>query len=298
MIIGGARAAGVIVNPALHTQGEALWCVVIGALIVLWLLVDIKNLGKLNLFAMAALFVTTIMLSTVIFRGGSPASGAGTMSFGAAVELAAAMPLSWLPLISDYVKTAWKPKQAALVSTSVYFATSCWMYVIGLGAAILTGESDIAKILLQAGLGLAGVFIVIFSTVTTTFLDAYSAGISFNTVVRKADGKWTAVIVCVVGTLLAIFTPIEQYQNFLYLIGSVFAPMIAILVTDFFILKEDHTREPFGITNLVLWVIGFAIYRLSMSMDTFVGSTLPVMIIISILSILINGGKKIVRRNH
>ena len=30
---------------------------------------------------------------------------------------------------------------------------SCWMYVIGMGAAIITGEYDIAQIMLKAGLG-------------------------------------------------------------------------------------------------------------------------------------------------
>jgi putative hydroxymethylpyrimidine transporter CytX len=219
------------------------------------------------------------------------------MSFGMAVELSAAMPLSWLPLISDYTRSAKKPKAATTVSTLIYFAVSCWMYIIGLGAAIFTGNSDIAQIMLYAGLGIIGVFIIIFSTVTTTFLDAYSAGLSFNTITAKVNGKWIAIIVCVIGTLLAIFTPIEQYQNFLYLIGSVFAPMIAILITDFFILKKDHTKESASIVNLILWAIGFVIYRLFMSVDTVIGSTLPVMIIICILSIMVNGGIKYVQRN-
>lgn len=297
MIIGGARATSIIANPALGIQGEALWCILIGVMIILWILIGIKSLGKLNLFAMSALFLLTIVLSIVVFRGRSFIAGSEVMSFGMAVELSAAMPLSWLPLISDYTKTARQPKAATMVSTVVYFAISCWMYIIGLGAVLFTGQSDIALILLQAGLGIIGVFIIIFSTVTTTFLDAYSAGISFHTLTAKVRVKWIAVIVGVIGTLLAIFTPIEQYQNFLYLIGSVFAPMIAILITDFFILKKDHTSESANIVNLLLWVIGFVIYRLFMSIDTVIGSTLPVMIIISILSILVNGGMKYVRKN-
>ena len=63
------------------------------------------------------------------------------MTFGAAVELAVAMPLSWLPLISDYTRDAEKPVQATWVSVIVYGLVSCWMYVIGMGAAIFTGES-------------------------------------------------------------------------------------------------------------------------------------------------------------
>lgn len=296
MIISGARAVAAIADEPLHMRGEALWCVVIGALIVVWLLVGIKNLGKMNVVTMGALFISTVVLSALVFKGG-PGGTIQGLSFGSAVELSAAMPLSWLPLISDYVRSAQKPEKAAAVSAGAYFATSCWMYVIGLGAAIFTGRSDVAEIMLQAGLGLVGIFIVIFSTVTTTFMDAFSAGVSFSSITGRISEKKVAVAVCVAGTLLAIFTPIEQYQNFLYFIGSVFAPMTAILITDFFILKKDHSKDVVNIANLVLWAVGFAAYRLFMSVDTVVGSTLPVMILISILCILVNGGKAYVQRN-
>ena len=42
------------------------------------------------------------------------------LSFGAAVELAVAMPLSWLPLISDYTREAKEPVKATAVSAVVY----------------------------------------------------------------------------------------------------------------------------------------------------------------------------------
>jgi hypothetical protein len=108
------------------------------------------------------------------------------MSFGAAVELAVAMPLSWLPLISDYTREAQKPEAATLASVVVpTVLVSCWMYVIGMGAAIFTGETDIAQIMLKAGLSIAALIIVVFSTVTTTFLDAFSAGMSCETIHGK-----------------------------------------------------------------------------------------------------------------
>jgi len=296
MIIAGARAASVIIDAPFNIQGTTFWSITIGALILVWVLVGIKSSSKLHLVAMSGLFLSTVVLSAVVFKGGS-ATVIGNMSFGSAVELSVAMPLSWLPLISDYVKIAKQPTKAAAVSTGVYFLTSCWMYIIGLGAAIFTGQSDIAQIMLQAGLGLIGVLIIVFATVTTTFLDAYSTGVSFASITKKIRSKWIAIITCVVGTLLAIFTPIEQYQNFLYFIGSVFAPMTAILITDFFILKKDYSNQMVNLTNLVLWGIGFIFYRMFLSIDTIVGSTFPVMIIISILCILVNGGKNYVHRN-
>lgn len=124
------------------------------------------------------------------------------------------------------------------------------MYVIGMGAAIITGEYDIAQIMLKAGLGIAGLLIIVFSTVTTTFLDAYSAGISSETVVSKWNGKHVAIVVTVIGTIAAIVYPMDNITDFLYLIGSVFAPMIAIQIADFFLLKRDKSSLAVHIPNL------------------------------------------------
>ena len=178
-----------------------------------------------------------------MFGGAIAENSAEAISFGAAMELSIAMPLSWLPLISDYTRNAEKPVKASLVSTLVYFVVSMWMYFIGMGAAIYTGESDMAVIMLKSGLGLAELIIIILSTVTTTFLDAFSAGVSSVSVCGKIKEKPAAVAVCIVGTLLAVFTPISQFENFLYLIGSVFAPMISILIIDFFVIKKDSTER-------------------------------------------------------
>ena len=175
MIYDGALAAN-----GIFSAGEWVWALVIGVLIIVWILVGLTNLGKLNTVAMAALFILTLVLFKVIFLGGNGAQSIvdESLSFGAAVELAVAMPLSWLPLISDYTREAEKPLAATSVSVIVYSIVSIFMYMIGMGAAIYTGESDIAQIMLKAGFGIVGLLIIVFSTVTTTFLDAYSAGVS------------------------------------------------------------------------------------------------------------------------
>jgi purine-cytosine permease-like protein len=50
MIFDGALAANGIFN-----IGNGVWCTIIGVLIILWILIGIKNLGKVNAVAMAAL---------------------------------------------------------------------------------------------------------------------------------------------------------------------------------------------------------------------------------------------------
>ena len=282
MIYDGALAADGVVN-----TGRWIWCLVIGALIILWIVIGITNLGKINTVAMAALFILTLILCKVIFTGGGAGVAADdSMTFGAAVELGVAMPLSWLPLISDYTREAEKPVKATAVSAVTYGLVSCWMYVIGMGAAIITGEYDIAQIMLKAGLGIAGLLIIVFSTVTTTFLDAYSAGISSETIVSKWNGKHVAIVVTVIGTIAAIVYPMDNITDFLYLIGSVFAPMIAIQIADFFILDLDKSSRAVHIPNMIIWVIGFVVYRILMNIDMPVGNTLPDMVITVILCLI------------
>ena len=287
MIYDGALAAG-----GVWSVGHWVWCLVIGALIVVWILIGIRNLGKVNTVAMAALFILTIVLSYVVFTGGGlNVSGEG-MSFGAAVELAVAMPLSWLPLISDYTREAEKPGKATAVSAVVYGLVSCWMYVIGMGAAIFTGESDIAQIMLKAGLGVAGLAIIVFSTVTTTFLDAYSAGVSSESLSKRISGKWVAVGAAVLGTVGAIAFPMDDITDFLYLIGSVFAPMIAVQIADFFLLKDDRSGRSVDWLNMAVWVVGFILYRYLMTVDIPVGNTLPDMVITALLCLAVSRLRK------
>ena len=282
MIYDGALAVGGIFD-----AGRWVWCLVIGALIVLWIAVGITDLGWINKLTMAALFLLTLVLCKVIFFSCNAVTAAGeAMSFGAAVELAVAMPLSWLPLISDYTSQAQKPAQATWVSVIVYGLVSCWMYVIGMGAAMFTGEYDIAVIMVKAGLGVAALVILVFSTVTTTFLDAWSAGISAESLSRRLDGKKTAIAVTIVGIVGAILFPMDDITGFLYLIGSVFAPMIAVQIADHFILHRDRFNVPADGRNLVIWLIGFAAYRWLMGVDTPVGYTLPDMVLTVVLCLL------------
>lgn len=288
---------GAVATNGIFEVGVWVWSIVIGVLIIIWIAIGITNLGLLNKITMALLFVLTVVLCVVIFRGGNPgATATETMSFGAAVELAVSMPLSWLPVISDYTRESEKPFRSTLASTVTYGLVSCWMYVIGMGAAIFTGENDIAQIMLRAGLGIPALLILVLSTVTTTFLDAFSAGVSCESLSKKLNGKTIGIIATVIGTVGACLFNMDDITNFLYLIGSVFAPMIAVQLTSYFILRKDSYKAAFDWPNLIVWLLGFVAYRLLMNVDLPVGNTLPAVIITMVLCYIVNkiadGAKK------
>ena len=53
-----------------------------------------------------------------------------------------------------------------------------------MGAAIFAQNAGIDQIMLKAGLGIAGLLIIVFSTVTTTYLDAYSACLLYTSSIK------------------------------------------------------------------------------------------------------------------
>lgn len=283
MIVSAAAAAEIIVP-----LGMALWDLIIGALIALWIIMGMTTLGRVNVLVMTALFLLTAVLSGTIFGADTAAAPSGTITFGGAVELAVAMPLSWLPVISDYTREAEKPVKATFVSCLTYFAASSWMFVIGMGAALFTGESDIAKIMLGAGLGVSAIVIILLSTVTTTFLDAYSAGVSGRALTTCLSEKGQALIATALGTLLAITVDASRFEDFLYFIGSVFAPMTAIMLADYFFIHENHQKERVSVLKLLIWAIGFGLYRYLLNADTPLGVTFPVIVAVMVMDVVVS----------
>ncbi len=282
MIINGAKALDIITVSVFQYSNTVLWCILAALLICLWILIGFQNLSKINVVAIGSLFVFTLILGYVVFFSGNGASMAveGTLSFGAALELSIIMPLSWLPLIADYTSHAKEKRKGVLFSAGGYFIGSTFMYTIGLGGALFAGTSDISAILLAAGLPAVALLTVLFSTVTTTFLDVYSAAVSF-TVLKHANERVISLIVCGIGLLIAIFIPSSNYEWFLYLIGTAFAPLFAILIADYFILKKQKLYEgPLDLRNAGIWVAGVILYRIMMNVDTVLGSTIPTMLIL------------------
>ena len=283
MIAVGAAAA----NSVWQGVDPATFAIALGALTGLWVYVGKENIGGFNFVAVMALFGLSLLASRVVFGGAGGGSFgetalpvAGEMTFARAVELSAVMPLSWLPLISDYTRDAKsRPVRTTLVGVVAYSVASCWMYALGVGLALYAGGDGVALAMGKAGFGVAAIVIVVASTFTTTYLDVFSAGVSAASIDRRIPEKRAALVVCAVGTLVAVcFADTGKYESFLLFIGSVFAPMIAVQVTDFYVLGNRAVSAKPPCLPFIAWALGFAAYRLVMHFDvmTPLGISLPV----------------------
>ena len=290
MIISGGRAANELSLTLFGFDSITTWAMAIGFLIGLWIWLGKVGFQKLNVIAVSLLFALTLVLCGVVFQEGSILHVMPTeeMSFGSALELSIIMPLSWLPLISDYTRFAKHKKSGLIGSFTGYFIGSSLMYSIGLAIALYAQDASVGTMMIALHLGFAALGIVLLSTITTTFLDAYSAGVTFTNIFPKLNERKIAFVMAVMGLMVALFTPIEQYENFLYAIGSVFGPLFAIVLSDYFIFKKEQIDPSLAlhVGSLIVWMVGVTLYYQFMTLDLPLGSTLPTMLATSTIFII------------
>lgn len=261
--------------------------VILAALVAVWVYVGLQRSSKITSIVMAILTVLLVLLTVRLFgiQTGPTSISSQVLGFWNIFEISIAMPVSWLPVISDYTKDAEKPVEATAISSIAYTVASLWMYFIGI-EIVGMGTADVSQAILIAGLGIPGVIILVLSTVTTNFLATNSAGESAKAIFNSLDPKGTGVIVSVLSAALAISGIMDHYINFLYLITSVFAPMAAVLLVSFY-LGDDENGTWTWCWNIFSWLAGFLIYQLTVSMNSIVlGPTLLAVIASAVLTYL------------
>ncbi|WP_458453778.1 cytosine permease [Methanobrevibacter sp.] len=264
-------------------------CIILAALIALWVYMGLQRVSKITTVVMSVLTILLIILSFRFMGFDSHAAGTlagnSTLGFWNIFEISIAMPISWLPVISDYTKDVEKPAKATLVSAIAYSLASLWMYFIGIEIANIGANYTIAQAILLANLGTVGIIIVVLSTVTTNFVAANSAGESSKVIYNRLNPKTIGVIVSAISAVLAISGIMDHYIDFLYLIASVFAPMAAVLLVSYYITKENHENKNIMYWNMFAWLAGFIVYNLTVNLDSiFLGPTLLAVIVSAALA--------------
>ena len=145
--------------------------------------------------------------------------GTGELPFWLAVDLAVAMPVSWLPLVADFTRFA-KTSRAAFRGTYLgYLLANVWFY--GLGALfVLTlqlGEptpENLATAIVALTGGVVALVVILVNEVDNAFADIYSASVTLQNVLPKTSQRALIVGIGVVSLALAAFLPMGQYFGY------------------------------------------------------------------------------------
>jgi putative hydroxymethylpyrimidine transporter CytX len=308
---------GFTINTLFEDVNYRIWIATAGIITTLWAIVGHRFWKWMQRAAVTLLLVLCVVLtyvvlvnydiSEIIRTGPSLQSPIG---FGLAMDLVIAMPISWLPLVSDYSRFSKSSKGAFWGTWWGYLIVGSWMYLLGLFASIATGtdtpDAMVIELMGKAGLIIPAVIIVIFSTVTTTFLDIYSASVSTQNIFSRLSGRWGILGAGILGTIIALFFPATQYETFLLFIGSIFCPLFGVVLSDYFILSKlkIETKElfkkggkywysgGFNITALFSWGVGFLIYHGMAIFLPNIGASLPAIVASALIYYIVMKAKK------
>ncbi|WP_312935098.1 putative hydroxymethylpyrimidine transporter CytX [Pseudomonas sp.] len=209
--------------------------------------------------------------------------GDGSLSLALGFDIVIAMPLSWLPLIADYSRFGQRASRVFGGTALGFFLGNAWLMSLGVAYTLAFAPSGEVNALLMAlagaGLGLP-LLLILLDESENAFADIHSAAVSGGTLVRLKV-EHLALAIGLLCTLIALLAPLAQYQNFLLLIGSVFAPLFGVVLVDHFMLRRRETLRLDGLRwgALLAWGVGVAVYHGIAHWAPEVGATLPALLL-------------------
>jgi nucleobase:cation symporter-1, NCS1 family len=239
-------------------------------------LMAVRPLGAVRLlrrYALIAVLVAMAYLFIQLLREPLPSVTHGNFNgFWPGVDLVIAVSVSWVPLAADYSRHSRTERTAFAGSFVGYAFTQILCYTLGLLAFSTVASSDPSQqgmfaAFIAVPVGWLAFAVLVLRELDESFANVYSTAISTQNLLPRIDRRVLAVTVGAGATLLALVIDITSYQNFLYLIGSVFVPMFAVFVTQYFTHRGWRTwdtsdRAPSRAGLLIPWALGFIAYQL------------------------------------
>ncbi len=282
-----------------------LWIIITAVVQLLITAYGFRSITWLQRLSVPLLAILTLIVAVLIFkRYGfqsiftyTPVAAIGIMT---GLDIVASNAFAWGPIVCDYTRYAKSAGTAGWGTLWGSLAGAASFMFIGAISAVTTGSANPVDFLLAAGLGIPALLIIVLSSVTTNVINLYSASISFVNVFPKVE-PWKIIVPAgvVVGGVAIIPNLIGHFIIFLTVVGSIFIPLIAIMLVDFFLVKKQNVSAEemlkenassiywysggFRWSAIVVWLIGVALYNLLAYLWPALGACVPTFIVIGLL---------------
>lgn len=307
MININASAADQINYLLLGFNGFPYWIVACGVICTALAILKAESWKRFTRFSVIALIITAVAINAAVFYnygwGYLASKPAWGMPAGAVFDLALIIPLSWAPLAADYMRFAKSSKGGFFGSLFGQGFTNSWFYITGLACALAFGLYDPTVYVTQVGglaLGLAALFVIWFGTITTTFLDIYSANMSVINIFPNVKEWQGSILTGGIAIVIAFLPWLNSFVQFLNLIGAVFVPLFAVVLADYFLIKKRRYdvgrlyarslywyRSGFRLASILSWIVGVTLYFVFQQIVPEIGATLPSFLLTAAVYILI-----------
>jgi NCS1 family nucleobase:cation symporter-1 len=263
----------VTIATAAHTIAPSLprWAYILIAGVVTGALA-VHPLGfirTLRRYVTVAVVIVLAYLFIELVRHPLPGFTHGSWSgYWAATDTVVAAAISFAPMAADYSRHS-RTERAAFGGALVgYSFTQVLCYVIGLLALVTVARNpnDIYAAFIALPAGTIGFAVLAARELDQSFANVYSTAVSTQNLRPLWDRRVLAVTIAALATAGALFLNIDDYENFLVLLGSVFVPMSAVLIVDFFVISRGRwdlsDQAPSRWPILAAWAAGFITYQL------------------------------------
>ena len=294
IIMGQASAR--LATPILGAGTYPAWAVAWGAVAILMglggpLVVVRQWLEKAGIWIVLATAAWMVIYIVGHFDLGAAVArpGDGSLTFAQAVDLVVVMPISWLPLVADYNRFARDTPSAFWGTVAGYAVANISFYALGVLLVLVLPGSDLIGSILSIAFGTAGLALLLGDEADNAFADIYSAAISIRNIRPGWSTRWLVVGIGAVCLGIALAVDLTQYQNFLFLVGSLFTPLFGVLFADYFLIRRRVYRAaelypagpaaarpaPINVVALLAWAAGIGSYLLVINAAPWLGGTLP-----------------------
>jgi NCS1 family nucleobase:cation symporter-1 len=278
-----------VAHPALLTLafgGVATWMAAAGPLS--WVRRFLRRAG-FGLVMVAALLFTGLLLSHPDLGSLIARRGDGSLSWAAGVDLIVALPISWLPLIADYTRFGRSTQAMGRGAFAGNALGNAWFCAMGAGFAFVAGGNAVLLPEMAAALLGLPLLLILVDETENAFADIHSAAVSAGLLSRWPGVRTLSVAIGGIGTMLALALPLGNYEGFLILLGSVFAPLFGVLLADHYVVRRRAIdlaalTRPDGpywftrgwrLTALLAWAAGIAVYHAIATWAPQWGATIP-----------------------
>jgi nucleobase:cation symporter-1, NCS1 family len=273
-----ATAAAALSDELFGFRAQWLWTIVFGAFaFVLALLGPIGFVRRfVRRVAVWAVPVALVYLTWWAIDGADlgalwGAPGTGGLSVWQGADFVVAITVSWAPLAADYTRFSTSPRTGGFGAGLGYLVPDAWLLALGVILVLSRDLSDPAAIpaaVVAAGFAaILALFALLVTETDEAFANTYSAAVSLQNLVPRAPQKLLVALVISVAVAGALVIDLVSYQSFLLLLGSVFVPLVAVLLADWLAAGGHYTREdvfdaPAWRPGLIAaWIAGFALYQ-------------------------------------
>jgi nucleobase:cation symporter-1, NCS1 family len=273
-----ATAAAALSDEVLGFEARWAWTLLFGALALVFALMG--PIGVVRRFirriAVWAMPIALAYLTWWALHGVDPGAiwaldGEGGLTVWQGADVVVAVTVSWIPLAADYTRFARTPRDAFWGTGLGYLVPDAWLLALGAVLVLSRDLSDpIAVPAAVAAGGLVALVALLALTVGETdeaFANAYSGAVSLQNLFPQAPLRLLVVATTGVGTLGALTIQLGSFQTFLFLLGSFFVPLFAVLLADWLVAGRRYARASiFGApawrpAMIGAWLSGFALYQ-------------------------------------